>query len=68
MSNSLLLVCDECRRPLKAPSAAWVAPSNVALLCKECSRTSGPAPASGLIPCVLEIDTEAIAEAANAAR
>jgi len=56
MSNPSL-ICDECRRPLKAPSAAWVPPTNVVLLCRECSRVSGPAPASGLMPCVLEIET-----------
>lgn len=51
------LICDECRRPLMAPEAAWEPPSDVVLLCKECSRTSGPAPASGLTPCVLEVES-----------
>ncbi|GEM_PF-6591794 len=57
MSNQML-ICDECRRPLKAPDATWVQPSDVVLLCRECSRTSGPAPASGLMPCVLELDED----------
>jgi hypothetical protein len=66
MSNPSL-ICDECRRQLKAPSAAWIPPSNVVLLCKECARVSGPAPASGLMPCVLEIETDT-GEGATAAR
>ncbi len=55
MSNQVL-ICDECRRALKAPNAMWVPPADVVLLCRECSRTSGPAPASGLMPCVLEVE------------
>ncbi len=58
MSNRSL-ICDGCERRLKAPSVLWVAPSNVVLLCGECSRVSGPAPASGLMPCVLEVEPDA---------
>jgi len=57
MSNPSL-ICDECRRPLKAPSPLWVAPSNAVALCKKCSRVSGPAPGSGLMPCVLELEPD----------
>ncbi len=67
MSNPSL-ICDECRRPLRAPTALWVPPSDVVLLCRECSRTSGPAPASGLMPCVLEIEMDTAGEAAAAPR
>ncbi len=63
MSNPSL-ICDECRRPLKAPTALWDQPTDVVLLCKDCARTSGPAPASGLMPCVLEVETSAQQEAA----
>jgi hypothetical protein len=58
MANQVLL-CDECRRPLKMPTPAWTPPSDVVLLCKECSRVSGPAPASGLMPYVLEVEPDA---------
>ncbi len=63
MSNQAL-ICDECRRPLKAPEAMWAPPSDVVVLCKECSRTSGPAPSSGYIAYVLEVESETGAGAA----
>jgi hypothetical protein len=63
MSNQVL-ICDECRRPLKTPAPAWMPPSDVVLLCKECSRVSGPAPASGLTSYVLEVEPDARQSAA----
>jgi len=63
MSNQML-ICDECRRPLQMPTPTWTPPSDVVLLCKECSRVSGPAPASGLMPCVLEVEPDARQSAA----
>ncbi len=64
MSN-LSLICDGCERPLKAPSPLWVAPSNVVLLCEKCNRVSGPAPASGMMAYVLEIERDAEERAAG---
>ena len=57
MSNPSLF-CDECKRPLRAPSPSWAAPSNAVALCGKCNQVSGPAPGSGLIACVLEVEPD----------